>query len=240
MKDIRKENPEMSTKEMEQMVSAVGVQLCQAVDGLHRNGLIHRDIKPKNIFVDKAGHYVKLGDFGLARALEGTEVEVPLTKEESDELEKIPSKERKHINKIITKLGSTPGTVSYMPPEAFVGAAPNKGFDLYAIGGVLYTLRTGKIPIRSSGEVTNRVNMVMDRVFSDVPPIHKQLGGAYEPSFLDDIIMTLLERKPEDRKHVTIDGKDYSLESAKDISNTIQELAGKHGVSTESFWSEIE
>jgi serine/threonine protein kinase len=91
------------------------VQLCLALRYLHRNGIIHRDIKSSNIFFTDQGR-VKLGDFGACRSLQEGEL-----------------------------LLSTAGTPSYLPPEMLAsdyGEAAQKGFsnkqDMWALGIVLY------------------------------------------------------------------------------------------------------
>jgi serine/threonine-protein kinase len=214
VEDIHKENSELSEKEKEALITNVGVQLCRAVGGMHESGYVHRDIKPQNIFINKegAGH-LKLGDFGLVEALENTKGE--------------PHNGEREIY----------GTISYMPPEGVEGKKPDKGFDLYAIGGVLYNMRTGHRPLRA--EFGNIVVGAISRLREDVPPIKEHLQDAYTPSFLDDIIMTLVERDPEKRKKVVIDGKEYSLESAQDILDTITECAEKRGVPTQMPWPEV-
>ena len=91
-------------------------QICDALDAAHRNGVTHRDLKPGNILVTKAG--VKLLDFGLAR-MEGGE------------------------NLTLT-LGEVKGTPAYMSPEQWEGQPGDARSDIYAFGCVLYEMLTGK------------------------------------------------------------------------------------------------
>jgi len=102
-----------------QAVSDVGRQLCSALQFAHNHGVIHRDLKPGNLFLTTDGQ-VKLGDFGIARDL-------------------------KHAD--ITSSGMTVGTHAYMAPEQIRGDIAISGkADLYALGCCLFELLTGRTP----------------------------------------------------------------------------------------------
>lgn len=97
---------------------------CEGLAAMHRAGLVHRDIKPGNIFLTADGE-AKIGDFGLARQVSGADR--------------------------MTVTGTSWGTPGYMAPEQIVGAADVDGrADLYALGATFYTLLTGREPF--SGE----------------------------------------------------------------------------------------
>ncbi|MDB5335883.1 MAG: Serine/threonine protein kinaserelated protein [Planctomycetaceae bacterium] len=105
-----------------QQVIEYGLQICAALEHAHENGVVHRDLKPPNLMLDKSGN-IKLADFGLARISDAT---------------------------ALTAAGKTLGTFAYMAPEQISGSSPiTPKTDLYAFGVVLYELVTGKTPFQS-------------------------------------------------------------------------------------------
>ncbi len=104
--------------------SAVDVltQACRGLDYAHRNGVVHRDVKPGNLLVNTDG-VVKLADFGIAKAAE-----------QSD----------------ITKVGSVLGTAAYLSPEQARGEPAGPVSDLYALGVVSFQLMAGRLPYEAA------------------------------------------------------------------------------------------
>lgn len=99
-------NPEFSQKD----VIRLGVDICTALEACEQNSIVHRDIKPDNIFISRFGEY-KLGDFGIARKLETTQANL-----------------------------SRKGTLNYMAPEVYKSEEYGANVDIYSLGLVLYTL----------------------------------------------------------------------------------------------------
>jgi serine/threonine protein kinase len=107
--------------DVEQAVDIV-VQACRGLDYAHRNGVVHRDVKPGNLLVSESG-VVKLADFGIARA----------TGQSS-----------------ITQVGSVLGTAAYLSPEQARGEEAGPQADLYSLGVVAYQLLSGRLPYEAN------------------------------------------------------------------------------------------
>ncbi|GIL14018.1 MAG: hypothetical protein BroJett038_27380 [Chloroflexota bacterium] len=98
-------------------------QMASALDFAHRQGIIHRDIKPDNVLVDREGH-VLLADFGIAKLAEG--------------------------EARLTVTGGLVGTPAYMSPEQGRGETVTGSADIYSLGVVVYEMLTGKQPFTAS------------------------------------------------------------------------------------------
>lgn len=98
-------------------------ETAEALAEAHRRGLIHRDVKPANIWLESPGGWVKLLDFGLAHAAEDVH---------------------------LTQTGAILGTPAYMSPEQARGEGLDARSDLFSLGAVLYKLATGDVPFRGA------------------------------------------------------------------------------------------
>ena len=106
-------------------VDAVSIlaQACRGLDYAHRNGVVHRDVKPGNLLRSSDGGQVKLADFGIAKATEHSDM---------------------------TKVGSVLGTAAYLSPEQARGEPAGPPSDLYALGVVSYQLLAGRLPYEAA------------------------------------------------------------------------------------------
>jgi len=99
-------------------VISIAKQICEGLSEAHKLGVVHRDIKPNNIMIDKGGN-ARIMDFGIARSLE---------------------------TKGITGAGVMIGTPEYMSPEQVEGKEVDQRSDIYSLGVILYEMVTGKLP----------------------------------------------------------------------------------------------
>jgi serine/threonine protein kinase len=112
--------------------------IIQAAEGLacaHRNGIIHRDVKPANMLLRKDG-YLLLSDFGIAKILEGTTQ--------------------------LTRVGTGIGTPQYMSPEQGTGLAVDRRSDIYSLGITLFHCLTGRVPFTADNPLTITVKHLQD------------------------------------------------------------------------------
>lgn len=160
-------------------VLQIGIQVAQALAAAHAQGLVHRDVKPANILVEKSGCRAVLADFGLARAVDDASV---------------------------THAGIVAGTPQFMSPEQARGERIDHRSDLFSLGSVLYVLWTGRAPFRAETTygVLRRLIENEPRAMSDLRPetpiwfedlvmwLHQKLpGDRLEPAAN---VVTLLEQ----------------------------------------------
>ena len=156
----------------EQMLD-LAIQVTEALDAAHSKGIIHRDIKPGNIFITDRGQ-AKILDFGLAKIDPRA---VPSSGEES------PT-EGAHL----TMTGAPLGTVAYMSPEQARGEELDARTDLFSLGVVLYEMATGRHPFTG-----NTPGVMFDAILNRTPSAASSLNATL-PLELDKIIGWLLEK----------------------------------------------
>ena len=150
----------------------IGVQSCAGLDYAHRNGIIHRDVKPGNLMLigDPSGDghdmSVKLTDFGIARAAEQTR---------------------------ITQVGSVVGTAAYLAPEQVRGEEATPAADVYALGVVLYQFLTGRLPYEGASLAELAVRQQNER------PLAPRTYNELVPDTLSSAVLRALEGDPARR-----------------------------------------
>ena len=169
-------------------------QVAEALSEAHRNGIIHRDIKPTNVAINERGN-VKVLDFGLAKQLTIGPV--------SDD-----DPERQTLVNTQTREGVILGTPMYLSPEQALGVEVDARSDLFSLGGLLYECIAGKPAFFGKTPVE-----ICAKVMRDDPPAPSQLNPNVSRE-LDRITLKALAKKP-DARFQTADEMIEALDSAR-------------------------
>ncbi len=157
-----------------ELLLTYGIEISDALDAAQRRGVIHRDLKPGNIFLTSHGE-CKVLDFGLAK-LEGVDSPDAATMTQPD---------------VLTSPGVAVGTVAYMSPEQARGEPLDARTDIFSLGTVLYEMAAGKAPF-----VGKTSAVVFKAILDATPPPPSQANSAIPPK-LDEVIGKCLEKDRE-------------------------------------------
>ena len=161
----------------------IAAQVAQGLAAAHEKGIVHRDVKPENVFVTKDGH-LKILDFGLARA--GA---IPAGRDETES----PTVEK------LTSGGAVVGTVAYMSPEQARGLAVDHRSDQFSLGIVLYEMLAGHRPFRDASAVETLASIIREEpepLSKNEPPV---------PAPVQWIVERCLAKDPAERFESTRD-----------------------------------
>ena len=152
----------------------IGVQLAEGLAAAHEAGVVHRDLKPDNIFLterDGRKDFVKIVDFGIAKVARSQ-------------------------NKI-TRAGTVFGTPHYMSPEQAKGSNDiDERSDVYSMGVILYELAAGHVPF----DAENPMGLLTQHMYTAPTPLHKREDAGAEVSLaFDAVVLKCLRKDPDER-----------------------------------------
>ncbi len=183
---VKRSGP-LSVRELVRMLQDIGYALAYA----HGRGVVHRDIKPDNIMLERATGRALLMDFGISRTIT-TQATV----------------------QGLTRVGEVVGTPEFMSPEQAAGDALSGRSDLYSLGLVAWFAATGSLAI--SGDSTQKI--IVRQITEMIPPIGAQRGDL--PQALADAIDRCLKKDPDERfanAEALVDTLDAAQLAAPDV-----------------------
>jgi len=147
------------------VVVEYAIQIAKGLQIAHEKGIIHRDIKSSNVMVTKSDE-IKIMDFGLAKVRGGS---------------------------LVTKVGTTLGTVAYMSPEQARSEEVDARTDIWAFGVLLYEMLSGKLPFQAAHEAA-----LIYEIVNTSPPSFTELNKNIDPE-LNSIVLKCLEKNRTQR-----------------------------------------
>jgi serine/threonine protein kinase len=170
----------------------VVIDACQALSYAHTRGVIHRDVKPENIWVGNFGEVILL-DWGVAKVWGHADHEEPIRQSTL----RSPLSERDGTQlQTLTVGGQRPGTPLYMSPEQVSGQrAIDERSDIFSVGVVLYEMMAIREPFRGRS-----VDETFDNILHKTPPLPSERSpDRHVPVKLERITMKAMEKNPADR-----------------------------------------
>ena len=153
------------------------MKLCAGLRAVHAAGVVHRDIKPDNIYLVERGtdtDFVKVVDFGIARVLEGDGSSITGT----------------------SRAGEVFGTAAYISPEAALGEDTDQRSDIYSTGVLAFQMLSGELPFEGSSPSA----VLVQHVHEPAPLLRSTVAGARVPEAVANLVMRALSKNPSERQ----------------------------------------
>jgi serine/threonine-protein kinase len=152
----------------------VMIQVCNGLGAAHAKGIIHRDMKPENVFLVRrsdGGEVAKILDFGIAK-VKGTD-----------------------NNDSLTKTGTVFGTPHYMSPEQALGQKLDHRADIYSVGVMLFEIFTGQVPFKAE----SFMGILSQHITKPAPRPSSMAAGRTIPKPIEDIILKAMAKEADGR-----------------------------------------